>query len=434
MYRGDIDELSRDKPKKPIQIGIGGGRDDEPTLTMTATVDEPIDVGTSFVPFQGEDDMSSGFTLTASVDDVSSSTFDVGNASGLFPTTVDVSSTGFTLDQDTSSSAGFTLSATVDDITSSNIMVDSITAELGDTSSTSNIIQSKSPNRLTPNPPQGKSPTPKSFSPVSFSPKPGASPTSQLKKSASPRSPVAPATVSSMPSKVSNSTSSTTSFDNDRQTRQEVTREQHVQERPNGYDVTVVQKTTVSATSSAPIPKKPTAFVKSQKSAFDAPQKSPPAVVNGSVGMKKGPEPFKTTQRQAQPQMDYKAATLPRVKQGPAPMFKPSKFVPGQGKRDIPGLYTPASPQIEVNIHAMYEDGKENMQPLPPRFQVRSSKRMIVLVIMIRIKVLKERFMMMLIMMNITIFIVINAVLILKAMLNLMMVKKIMMMDRMGSN
>ncbi|XP_059168251.1 uncharacterized protein LOC131950211 [Physella acuta] len=415
IFRGDMDELSREKPKKAILVpgGVMAAPQDSapPTLQMTSSADfDSFDTAESelslsnFKLITSVDDMSastysteqtSGLTLSATVGDVSGTAYDTEQNSGLILTSTVDDMGGSTYS--TEETSGVTLITTEDDIYSEAVQeVESsplILIDAGDISTSqdttqvdevhSSFQQSKvcaepfvdsvetasSPSRYSPHviaepapilvqpevtvisqPAPGLSPHSRSPVPPPVSPKP--------QRFSSPQ----PPPVSAKPPGVM-STSAHATFDDGR-TRREVTSEQHVQKSDDGRSSTFVQRETVHTTSNyGP------SYVQNQTSAFNVVQSngatrrtttSKTTVNTTAVTNKKGPTPFQSTVSSniplPQPALPTSLSSGNLTSTGP--LFKPTKFVPGQGKKDIPGLYSPLV------------DGKENAPP-QPMFQVK---------------------------------------------------------------
>ncbi|XP_012935625.1 uncharacterized protein LOC101862103 [Aplysia californica] len=471
IFRGDVDELSATKPKKPIQI-MGGGAGEGNSgggLIMTSSMGDVSSSGVDTVP-----DAPSELILVSSVDNVTSDSYDqpAGDVTfgglQLTATVDDVSGSTFNTGEDTSSS-GLIMTASVDDVTSSTndpVFLESspvISTQFGDVTSNVEDFQSSStltavmaepftdsarfngpsPTRLSPLPPKtspkpSKSPSispqpppqiyspkptqsqspqpPKIYSPVappqSVSPKaPPVSPKPQASVSPlpQPRSPQPPP-VSPKPSRTTSS-AATATFD-DGQTRREVTREQHVTNSEDGRSNTVVQKETTTTTSTN---KRGPSFVKSQASAFNSVQPTSAqqisqrttttsttvksttnnnnnnnnninngsfkVVNNASKASIQPPTPLSAStssnflQQRPQPTTTFSSSfssdTI-RSNTNVAPVFKPTRFVPGSGtKKEVPGLFSPPSSQAEVNVSTTFMDGKENVSP-QRMFQVKN--------------------------------------------------------------
>lgn len=171
------------------------------------------------------------------------------------------------------------------------------------------------------------------------------------------------------------------------QTHREVTRQQQVQRSADGSSTTVVQRE-VTTTSGRP------SFVKGQTSAFNAVQprevtaptqksyKTTTTTLKSttSIVSQKSPTPFVSSYPSNILQQQYQTPILPasystdnQIKNNEPQLFKPAKFVPSSGQKDIPGLFTPSSPLVDYNVQSGFKDGKENVSP-QPMFQVRKYK------------------------------------------------------------
>uniref|UniRef100_A0A2C9LRS9 PDZ domain-containing protein n=1 Tax=Biomphalaria glabrata TaxID=6526 RepID=A0A2C9LRS9_BIOGL len=389
IYRGDNDDSTRDKPKKAILVpgGVAAApvQDEAPQAQFIKT--SSVDNVTSDSFETAESDIShGGFKVTVSVDEMSGSTYNTETSPGLIlrATVDDVSASSratkmvepspvlsvqtaeYTKDQYELESTSSLPTVMATPFTDSTVIVDAPALSfipgpqlpgpqaLTDTYRSGTVTASRSPQSRSPVPP-----------PVS--PKPVAVP---------PPPPISP-----KPSGVTSSSSYAT-FD-DGQTRREVTREQHIQRSDDGSNSTVVQRESTLTTSNyGP------SYVKSQQSSFNVVQSSgigdtqkssskTTTLLNTTTTVvnKKGPTPFASSvssniQLPPIPQPGLSGSLSTGNLSKPAPMFKPTKYVPGSGKKEVPGLYPPTSPLVDTNVNAKFKFGKENAAPTP-MFQVK---------------------------------------------------------------
>ena len=173
---------------------------------------------------------------------------------------------------------------------------------------------------------------------------------------------------------------STSTFD-DGNTRREVSHQvQRFGDSRNNTTTTVRRETTTTAITnktaqpfSASISNTSNGKISNQTSAFNVVQPT----ANGTAGPRRnfssttsnttiktlstrgGPQQqFSTTISSSRSTSDIPTATS-------APLFKPSRFVPGGERKDPPGLYGPGSPMVDAEGNMVF--GKEN---LAPNFQV----------------------------------------------------------------
>ncbi|KAH9502330.1 hypothetical protein Btru_073477 [Bulinus truncatus] len=408
IFRGDIDDVSRDKPKKAIlvpggsMISVAPATSETPaaaTLTETSSVDNV----TSDSLETAESDIShGGFKITATVDDTSGSAYQTETSSGLILTaTVDdvssstrathmvepspvalahvgeVNAVGYRNDQNETESLSSHPVVMATPFFDSTVIADAPAISyvpgpeyLGsqahpDASHLETVAASRSPHSRSPVPPPPVSPKPSRA--VVIPPPPPISP---------------------QPSGIT-STSSYAAFENG-QTRREVSREQRVQLGDGGgKSSTVVQRDTVFSTNT-----NGPSYLQSQKSTVsvvqssgdlgDSSQRSYKKTTTTTTSLnstttvvnKKGPTPFTSSvssniQLTPAPQPGLSGSlSSGNLSGSSAPLFKPSKYEPGSGKKELPGLYAPTSPMVDANVTAMFKYGKENAPP-QPMFQVK---------------------------------------------------------------
>uniref|UniRef100_A0A0B7B449 PDZ domain-containing protein n=1 Tax=Arion vulgaris TaxID=1028688 RepID=A0A0B7B449_9EUPU len=423
IYRGDIDDLSVNKHKKTIQISSSSGSNLSGTLRLVTTSDDgvsPGDVilipsGDSVTSDSRETNHYGGVRLAAKGDSRRSVTLPVISVDSSTVRTVNVPvrdrrSTSKTSSLDKSS------------ISSSDVGirdVHSATSQYTVAAKPFFVSQATSSDSSYPpqNPPQHPQPPPQ-VSPqthtqvvaqvqqvynlqpsLNYIPQPPhtsyapplspQSPRSQYPPPVSPKPKriliSQPPSVSIKPPGLTSSVTSST-FD-DGKVHREVTREQHVHSSDDGTSTTFVQREKTTTTTGRP------SFVKNQTSAFNAVQPSDAATTTHrplhrstttsrksttNIINQKGPTPFISSGPSTILQSQFQTQTAPTPRSidnqtfnNDAPLFKPTKFVPSNSKKDIQGLYTPTSPMVDFNVHSGYNDGKENMSP-QPMFQVKS--------------------------------------------------------------
>ncbi|CAL1546147.1 unnamed protein product [Lymnaea stagnalis] len=432
IFRGDIDDLSREKPKKAILVPGGGQstttEETSQRLVMTSSVDnvtsDSFDTAesdlrqggfrltTSTVETSGvvnenfgstfSTSTSSGLNLTATVDDVSSSTnnFHPLESSPVISAQVGaVTSSDFTGEVHDVQSSSSLSTITAQPFVDSSIVVESptlISPMPPRNSPQCPSNNSPAPPSASPQPPQIYSPAPPSVSPVPPSPTQSYSPaqaTINLKPTLiyapapPPVSPKPTKAVSNPPPPVSpkppgvTSTTTYATFD-DGQTQQEVSREHHVQKSDDGGTTTVVQRETTRTTSilGPSYNAKNQAFNVVQSNEVGEAKRSTSfsttatsTLSSATVIDKKGPTPFTnpvSSDAQLPPFQFQPTAISGSLSTGnlvgSAPVFKPTKFVPGSRKKDIPGPFSPTSSIGDTKD--FLRGGKENALP-PPMFQ-----------------------------------------------------------------
>lgn len=507
IYRGDIDEIGQSKEKKPILVAAQPAGDtsfeaSSGGFTLTATVDD-VSSDTFHTP-PGSVDREGGLQLIASVDDVSGSTFSA---------------------EPVSAGGGFTLTSSVDEMTSSAVhavesspvlvvgdagmstSVHSAEVEAISASAVSPVMMAEPyvdstviaehPDRLSPNPartrsrsnknsrspngpqlnttlspvsppqdiigkvqppppqtitspqapqqisprpqmfspqnqpttspqpqvfspqpqvfspqpqafspqPQAFSPQPQAFSPQpqAFSPKPITSKSplqawspNRLATSPKPQAPptspkpmLAPTPVVSKSIGTDNgvTTSTSTSTFDDGSTRRLVSHQvQRFGDGRNSTTTTSIRQETTTTTNkkgqpypaklstskaSTKISKQTSAFNVVQPAAFNAtPQRNISTVTNTTSLRTVSSQGSQQPQQQQQfitTNISSSRSTTDIPSTSSAPIFRPSKFVPGGPKKEMPGLYGPDSPRMNSEGSLVF--GKENVAP-QPQFQV----------------------------------------------------------------
>ncbi|RUS82054.1 hypothetical protein EGW08_010184 [Elysia chlorotica] len=265
--------------------------------------------------------------------------------------------------------------------------------------------QAFSPRPVAPKPVTSRSPL-QAWSPnrPATSPKPQGPPTSPKPKAppTSPKPVLVPTPVVSRSIGTDNGvvTSVSTSTFDDGTTRREVSHQvQRSGDGRNNTTTTTLRRETTTTTNKTTQPFSSTSASPStankgnifnQTSAFNVVQPAPngnapqrnlstrsSTTIKSTVTQNSQPQPKPhQQQQQQQPQQQYlftnisssrSTSDLPSA--SGSPLFKPSRFVPGRERKDIPGLYGPGSPMMDTQGNMVF--GKENVAP-QPQFQVKN--------------------------------------------------------------